>query len=241
MKKLFVSVVSIILSVNLMAQVSPFLEKGQSGLGFNVGADKGLGFNGVFATVGTSIKGNLDLEFDYYADKFDKAEIGLLDNNSKSIYWSTCVTWWVVKTQLSPFMDINVGLRPGFEQSSNSNYRYNDPETSKIVEYNGYKGGIIGVWSNVSFNLTKNWVLQPMYGIEYQLGTQKETISNVESKSTYNGVWSSLGITLAKKLEGSNTFYFSLRQFFDTYGTGDTYSLAIGYVLPFKKNKKSQL
>ena len=235
MKKLFTSVVCILFSISLMAQVSPFLEKGQSGFGFNVGAEKGFGFNGVFAGVGTSIKGNLDWELDYYADQYDKAENGLLDNNAKSKYWSTCLTWWVVKTQLTPFMDVNVGLRPGFEQSSNSNYRYNDPETAKIFEYNGYKGGVMGLYSNVSFKLTKNWVFQPMYGIEYQFGTQKETISNVESKTSYKGVVSALGITLAKKLEGSNTFYFSIKQYSDTYSAGDYYSLAIGYVLPFKK------
>lgn len=234
MNKLFAFVVCIVLSINLMAQISPFLEKGQCGLGLNAGVEKGFGFNGVFTTIGTSIKGNLDWEVDYYSEKYDKAENGLLDN-AKANYWSTNLTWWVVKTQLSPFMAVNVGLRPGFEQNSNSNYRYNDPVTAKIVENKGFTGGLFGVWTNVSFNLTKNWVFQPLYSIQYEFGADKELTSNVESKTSYSGFASILGITLAKKLEGSNTFYLTIRQFSDTYGDGDYYSLAIGYVLPFKK------
>jgi len=132
-------------------------------------------------------------------------------------------------------MAVNVGIRSGFEQSSKSNYRYNDLETAKIVENKGYSGGLFGIGSNVTFNLPKNWLLQPSYGIEYQFGNDKELSSNVESKTSYAGVASNLGITLAKKLEGANIFYFTFRQFADTYNSGTYYSFAIGYVLPFKK------
>jgi hypothetical protein len=216
-----------------LAQISPFLQKGQSGFGVNVGAEKGLGFNGLFMELGTSVKGVLDVELSHYNLEFDQDELFLLSDDAKAKYYELALTWWFLRSQPSSAIDINVGVRPTFELSDYRNFKYPTDTGTGVVEYEELYNAAIGLRSNVVFHLPENWLIQPFFNIEYEIGDEKESVSQTDNYNFEKGMISSLGITLAKQFEKQQSLYVSLRQYSNTYGIGDYFDVAIGYVFPW--------
>jgi hypothetical protein len=221
------------LTCSATAQISPFLQKGQSGFGINAGTEKGSGFNGLFAEIGTSVGGVLDIEAGYYHIQFDQDELYLLDDDANAKYYGLALTWWFLRSQPSSLMDFNLGMRPSFELSDYSHFRYPTPDGSDVIEYKEFYNAAIGLASNIVFHLSGNWQVQPFYNIKYEVGDEKESLSQTSDTNFEKGVVSTFGIILAKQFQKKNSLYLSLKQHSNTYGIGDYYDVAVGYVFPW--------
>ena len=233
MKKFYLFFICIGIALTSLGQISPFLQKGQSGFGVGAGLEKGQHFDGFSVKVGTSINGVFDIEANYYRDQVDQnlEDISLLSDNATASYTDILLTWWLLRSKASDFIDVNFGLSPGFEFSNYNDYKYT--VGSQTMEYTGYYGGELGLSSNVVFNLENDWRLMPFYNLYYEIGLDKESVGSNESKTNYHGFTSGLGVTLWKSFKQGNSMYFSFRQSSDTYGSDEFYNLEIGYVLPW--------
>jgi hypothetical protein len=234
MKTFIVTIMCIGLALSSMAQVSPFLQKGQSGFGVGAGLEQGAFFDGFSVKAGTSIKGVFDIEVNYYHDQIDQhlENFSLLSDDACAGYTEIRFTWWLLRSKPSNFIDVNFGITPGVELGNYNHYEYKN-EDNQTVEYKGYHGGELGLSSNIVFHLEKNWMLMPFYNLYYEVGHDKESIGSNESETNYHGFTSTLGVTLGKQLKKGNSLYLSFRQSSDTYGSNGYYNVEVGYVLPW--------
>ncbi len=234
MKKIIAAIMCMGLALSSMAQISPFLQKGQSGFGIGLGLEKGQNFNGFSAKIGTSVKGVFDIEVNYFRDQINQymEDRTLLSDDATANYSDVLLTWWLLRSKASDFIDVNFGLAPGFEFSSSNKYEYKNDE-NVTEEYKGYYGGELGMSSNFVLHLENSWMLMPFYNLYYEVGHDKVSVSQDEHKFNYHGFTSNFGITLGKKFEQGNSLYFSFKQSSATYGPDEYYNLEIGYVLPW--------
>lgn len=232
MKNFIATIMCIGLAISSMAQVSPFLQKGQSGFGFGLGLEKGQSFDGFSAKIGTSINGIFDIEVNYFRDQIDQYQenVTLSRDDATANYTDVFFTWWFLRSKASDFIDVNFGLAPGFEFASYNNFEY---EYEGDVEEKGYYGGELGISSNFVLHLENNWMLMPFYNLQYEVGHDKISVDQDEHKFNYRGFTSNLGVTLGKKFEQGNTLYFSFKQSSDTYASDEYYEVQVGYVLPW--------
>lgn len=231
MKKLLIAIIFICLTIQVTAQISPFLEKGQSGAGMNAGIEKGYGFNSFTAGIGASFGGKIDFEAGSYNTSYDSEKVGLLDDKAKSRYIEVHLTWWLLKAELLPNLNLNIGANPVFFNSDYTNYRYVD-ETN-VVTYDGYTGGALGLVTNIVYRSDKGWIFIPSYRCHYQINRSHKSVALTDNSDTYTGLTSSFSAAIGKSLGKSGTVYLSLRQFDDTYKSGAYYDITVGYVIPF--------
>lgn len=231
MKKLFIVITLVCLTIQATAQITPFLEKGQSGAGMNIGIEKGYGFNSFTAGVGASLGGIIDFEAGSYNTSYDSGKLGLLDDKAKSRYIEVHFTWWLFKMELLPNLKLNIGANPVFFNSDYTNYRYMDG--TAVVNYDGYTGGALGLVTNVVYRSEKGWLFIPSYRCHYQINRSHQSVALEDNSDTYTGLTSSFSAALGKSFGKSGTLYLSLRQFDDTYKSGAYYDITVGYVIPF--------
>ncbi len=234
MKKFYLFLVCMAITFISAAQISPFLQKGQSGLGVGAGYETGTYFDGVSAKIGTSINGVFDIDVNYYHDQIEQNmdDITLLSDDVSATYFDVIFTWWMMRSKPANFLDVNVGLAPGFEYSSYNNYAMKN-DINQTMEYEGYYGGQLGLYSNLVFHVDKNWMVIPFYNMEYQVGHDKETVSSNEKKTNYHGFTSMLGVMVGKQFKQGNSLYLSVKQSSDSFGSDEYFNLEVGYVLPW--------
>ena len=231
MKKLLTAIALICLSLQATAQITPFLNKGESGAGMNTGIEKGYGFNSFTAGIGASWGGKIDLEAGTYNTSYDSGKIGLMDDKAKSRYIEVHLTWWLLKMELLPNLNLNIGANPVFFNSDYTNYRYMDG--TAVVNYDGYTGGALGLVTNVVYRSEKGWLFIPSYRCHYQINRSHQSVALEDNSDTYTGLTSSFSAALGKSFGKSGTLYLSLSQFDDTYKSGAYYDITVGYVIPF--------
>lgn len=234
MKKFYLSFVCMAITFISVAQISPFLKKGQSGFGVGAGYETGTDFDGMSAKIGTSINGVFDIDVSYYHDQLDQnsEDVTLLSDDACASYLDVIFTWWLLRTTPADFLDVNVGVAPGFEFSNYKNYEYKNG-ANQSAEYDGYYGGALGLSSNVVLRADKNWMIIPFYNLEYQVGHDKETVASKESKTNYHGFTSALGLMVAKQFKQGNSIYLSVKQSSDSFGSDEYFNVEVGYVLPW--------
>lgn len=234
MKKFIVFIMIIGLSIPAITQISPYLEKGKSGLGLSAGLEQGTSFKGFQGKLGGSIKGILDIEAKIISDSYDRVGEGLITDDGSSFGMIGSATWWMLRKQPSPFIDVNVGLTGGIESYSFSNYRYIHNEDGNTVDYTGYLGGFLGFETRIKIRMNDNWSLMPGYSVGYDMGSEKRTELNQELTDPYSGIMSRLSISLAKHFNKGNVLYFSVDQYFDTFLTGNYFEFSVGFLLSQK-------
>jgi hypothetical protein len=225
MKQLALTILCSCLSFLAVAQISSFLPKGQSGSSVSIGAEKGESLSGFTTHLGTSLKGIFDIDLSFASEEYDGETLSLPDNATGKYYEIAC-TWWFLRSVSANLPNVNIGLRPGYEFANYDDYRYT--EGSQTLDYKGYYGGELGIKSNVVFHCGDKWMIQPFYNIEYELGHDKENGHQVN----YNGLFSSLGISIAAKA-GKGNLFLSLSQNSGTYGYGDYFEVSAGYLFPW--------
>jgi len=229
MKKLLSFLLIMGLAMPVVGQVSPFLDFGKSGLALMAGPEVGNTFFGATAKIGGSIKGIIDLEGQFYYDIYDQEANDLLNKNATSPSFIGSVTWWFIRKQPIPMVDFNVGLLGVVDYSTFKDYDY-----AQDKSYKGYMGGLIGFETRVKFRLTDKLALLPGYVVGFDFGNDKDIVNNQSVLTPYAGVFSNLGISLARSCRRGDSFVVSVNQYFDTYESINYYDLTLGYILPIK-------
>ncbi len=233
MKKLLTLTLIIFIALPAFTQVSQLLDRNKSGLGILGGVAQGYGFNGFHGRAVATLKGKVDFEVLAIYDKYDKAKKGLLTDNATSLETGAYITWWFLQTSPTQSMNVNIGLKPGFEYAKHNNYKYIHSIDGNTVEYKYWAEGVLGLDINMVYKLTDAWLLQPDFYIAYQVSSEKLTELGKDETNSYTGVQSVISATLAKKFEKGNALFLKVNQLCDTYGTGTFYHFEVGYVMPF--------
>jgi hypothetical protein len=234
MKKLIAFIVMIGLSLPVISQISPYLEFGKGGLVLSASGEQGNSFKGCVGKVGGSIKGIIDLEATVNYDSYDRIAEGILGDDATSLGWNGTATWWLLRKQASPAVDVNFGLDCGGFYYTFSNYQYIHQEDGNTVDYNGYIGGFVGIDTRLKFRMDNNWSLLPGYTLVYYAGQDKSVELNQTTTETFAGIQSILGVSLAKSLNKGNIIYFSAQQWFDTFEATSFFDLSIGFIFAQK-------
>ncbi len=235
MKKILAVILIIGFAIPAIGQISPFLEKGKSGLGILAGGDLGYSFKGLAGSVGGSIKGVLDVDFLVNYDTYDQYLEELNTDKAASTGYTGTLTWWFLRKAPIPQLEVNVGLKGAFEYFTYSDFTWaNAFNGSYGGEYSGYMGGQLGLDARIKINLTDSWSVMPGYWAVYQLGTEKWKIAGVEESGPYSGIVSNLSLAIAKKFSRGSSLYLTTYHFNDTYDNDAYYALLLGYVIPLK-------
>ncbi|HEY5511128.1 MAG TPA: hypothetical protein VIK10_08875 [Prolixibacteraceae bacterium] len=220
-----------VLSIQAKAQVLNLLGNDNSGFYLLGGTTFASDFTGIHPMAGISFKGKFDLEAVLYRDKYQQAKRNLLDNNASSQLPGVYLTWWFLRKSPAPFIDINIGLKPGFEFSKYKNYRYILPENGNTVNYKQMSAAIIGWNTDVVLHLNETWWLQPSYVFAYELGQEKLNEQGIDKTNAISEAFSCIAITLAKKFTKGDAAFATCKQYF--VGSGTFYNIEFGYVMPF--------
>jgi hypothetical protein len=231
MKKLFAIIIIVGLALPAVAQISPYLEKGKSGFGLNLGYEQGRSFKGYLANLGYSYKGVLDLEANFYTDAYDKDAEGLLLDNAGSKGLMVCLNWWPIRKQATPTIGVDFGLTMGINTFAFSKYSYLSSGTGLSTDYKGYLDGLVGFDSRVKFQLEDGWALMPGYALVFDMGTEKYSDANGEFSNTYDGFMSRISVSLSKRLAKGNVVYFEANNYIDTFDANSYFEVKVGFVL----------
>ncbi len=87
MKKSLITLCIVFIGINASAQISPLLEKGQSGIGLKGTCESSYEFYSFGGKLGVSLKGNVDLELTYQNHIWGMEENNLLTNGATSDYY----------------------------------------------------------------------------------------------------------------------------------------------------------
>ena len=231
MKKLIILYLVVFSGLTATAQVSRYLEKGQSGLGIKISAPTTYGVQGFSAQIGGSIKGIVDIEVSYTKNAYNEKRLDyLLDNNANSSLYEGWINVWLFRKEIIPAILVDICLWGGYAYSGYKNYRYMEPDTTI---FQSYHEGQVGFEAGFTFKLTDTWWLQPGYFAYFAFGQERWDNKTGLVKNNYTGVGSSIYVGLAKKIKKS-TIYIQANQSFDSYqGSTNAYKISLGYVLGF--------
>ncbi|MBP7509204.1 MAG: hypothetical protein KA807_15435 [Prolixibacteraceae bacterium] len=231
MKKSLITLCIILIGISASAQISTLLEKGQSGIGLKGTYESSYGFYSLGGKIGVSFKGNVDFEFTYQNHIWGMEENDLLANGATSDYYEGKVTWWLIRKEIIPDINVNFGPSLGFCYGPFSNYLYmmND---GVIADYGYYMDGQLGIASSVDFHVGNNWHLQPTFALIYEIGRQQTKLNSGEIYESDNGVNGKVGLTVLKRFSKGDALYVDFEQWTETYGPYPFYQLSFGYVLP---------
>jgi len=229
MKKIIcIALISLMATIILKAQVSPYLEKGESGFGINAGVETGRGFDGLFGYASYSLKGVVDfvarLDQGYYNE-----DLEILTNpDATSLYYSGEVTWWVLRESPTTGIDVNFGAIASIEGEKNQDFTFIGGS------YEGYLGWVAGIHTNVNFSLPNQWSLQPKLLFYYGMGKDRYNYIISSGSETYRYASSYFGASLSKKMVGGNSLVTTFMQGMSS-SSNHYYEFSIGYVFSFKK------
>ncbi|MEI6091975.1 MAG: hypothetical protein WCR42_16095 [bacterium] len=233
MKKVFFVAILICISYTANAQISTLLEKGKSGIGIQAGAEMGDNLTGLGGKIGGSIGGVVDIEILHLSETYSKYMAELTNGDATANFFSGKATWWLFRTELTPTIELNMGIAGGFEYSSFDNYKYIAKFSSDTSVYKSFVEGTFGLVTSINFHLSETWLLQPSFSIQFEGGTEKITTKNNDNDEAYTGVITDIGLTLGKRFSKGSMIYLKFDQFADSYSSGNYYSTALGYAIPF--------
>lgn len=231
MKKLLITLSIVFIGIYASAQISPLLEKGKSGIGLKGIYESSYGFYSLGGKIGVSLKGNVDFELTYQNHIWGKEENDLLSNGATSDYYEGKITWWLIRKEVIPDINVNFGPSVGFCYGPFKNYIYM-MDDGVIADYGYYMDGQLGIASSVDFNVGNNWHLQPSFSVIYESGRQQDKIDSGEIYASDNGVTGKVGLTVLKRFIKGDALYVDFEQWTETYGPYPFFQFSIGYVLP---------
>lgn len=234
MKKFVAFLIIVGLALPVVAQISPYLEKGKGGFGLTGGFEQGGSFKGYFGTLSGSFKGIIDLDVYVGTDHYDKIAASLLGDNGSSLGFVGTATWWAIRKQPSSMVNLDFGLTAGYENYAYSKYSYIHNTDGNTVDYKGYMGGLVGFESRIKFRMNESWSLIPGYAVVYGFGKDKGVENGVAYADPYSDFMSRFGVSLAKRLAKGNVVFFAANQYFGTSESSSFYELTVGFILSQK-------
>ena len=125
----------IIAGMTALAQVSTLLEKGKSAIGIKGIYGTSSSHYGFGGKIGGSVIGKVDIDLLYRYSFGDQAKNNLLTNNATSAYYEGRLTWWLIRKEIIPAIEVNFGILGGFHYSKFSNFKYFD---GSDITYSAY-------------------------------------------------------------------------------------------------------
>ncbi len=233
MKKILLIACMVFAGMSVSAQISTLLEKGKSGIGIKGTYEKSNGFYGFGGRIGGSVAGRLDIEFCYQYHFWDQEKNNLLTDDATSSYYEGRLTYWLIRKEIIPSLEVNFGALAGFDYGPFTNYKYAGEPDGSVTTYDYYMDGQVGLAASINFNVGKNWFLQPTFSVICEFGTQQESTQDEERTWSDNGITSKIGLTIMKRFTNGSAVYLDADTFSETYGTYPFYNFSLGYVLPF--------
>lgn len=229
MKRIVILAIFFTIGTAASAQISRFLEKGQSGVGLRLGIEKTYGNTGYSAQLGGSIKGIVDIEASFTRDAYDAGRNNLTKGNANSNLYEGWVNWWVLRKQIIPAIDVNLAIWGEYAYSAYSNYTEAETDTTSY-DYNSFMEGQLGFEISLNFRATNTWWIQPGCFAYYAVGRQKWEDKAGQVKDNYQGIGSSISLAVIKRIKKSS-LYIMANQYFDSYqASTNKYKVSIGYV-----------
>jgi len=222
------------LSVPVFSQISPYLDFGKGGLKIAAGGEQTSGLKGCFGEIGGSIRGIVDLVATVNADGFDMDEVGLLNEDASSLGFDVTATWWLLRKQPMPMLDVNVGVCAGMFYADYSNYEYMDGNEPNVHDYQGNMGGFVGFDSRLKIRMGNGWSFLPGYTAVYFLGQDKLIIANETFTPYETGIQSIIGMSLSKTFNKGNSIYLAANQWFNSFENPSYFDLSVGFILAQK-------
>jgi hypothetical protein len=216
-------------SISLNAQVSTFLEKGQNAISLRGGVSSVNNFM-VTGALGGSLKGKYDFELtSNYGTQFS----GYKEFNSKEsnqLYLSGIATWWFLRKQIIPDLEINLGLKGGYEHCTYNQFSYLVQDTIRI-DYMNYYAAKIGFSSSVNIKLSEKWFFQPFYTIYLNAGEDNYYWNNDLIRFFDYGESSYLGFSIFHRNTTGNVFHVTFNEYLSTYSSLTNYCVMVGYII----------
>jgi hypothetical protein len=231
MKKTLLILCIILAGMSASSQVSTLLEKGKSGIGIKGIYETSYNYYGFGGKIGGSVLGKVDVEFFYRYNVWDQAQNDLLSGDANSAYYEGRLTWWLIRKEIIPAIDVNFGVLGGFHYSNYSNYIYYDG--ADIITTDNWMDGQIGLTSSVNFQVAESWFLQPAFTLFCDIGNEQVSKEGVKITSSSHGITSKIGITLMKRFAKGSALYLNAEEYSETYSGYPFYQLSLGYLLPF--------
>jgi hypothetical protein len=231
MKKLLVIVcLGFVFTLSMNAQVSSYLNKGESGAGVVVNYQGSYDFDGLYGIFSYSHKGILDFSVCLSESYFNEYDEHLMNYDAKDFYYSGEINWWIIREKPTANIDVNFALNVGVESANYKDYTYIGGS------YEGFFGGYVGLNANVNFNLPNKWALQPFLINYYGFGNDHSTElvsggSSLDVKEFYHGISSRYGFSLLKKMDSGNSLIFSITNGLSDYNDHNSFDVGIGYVV----------
>jgi hypothetical protein len=216
-------------STSVNAQVSTFIEKGKSAVSLQGGISSMNNFM-YTGSLGASLKGKFDFELtsNYGTLFYNYDEINSKESNQ--VYLSGIATWWFLRKQIIPDLEINLGLKGGYEHCKYNQFSYIIQDTVRI-DYMNYYAAKIGFSSSMNVKLTDKWFFQPFYTIYFDCGQDTYYRDNELNRFFNYGESSYLGFSLFNRSSNGNVFHVTFNEYLSTYSTLTNYSLMVGYVI----------
>ena len=231
MKKSLLIACIILAGMSASAQVSTLLEKGKSGIGIKGIYETSNTYYGFGGKIGGSVLGKVDVDFLYKYTFWDQTKNNLLSGDANSAYYEGRLTWWLIRKEIIPAIDVNFGLLGGFHYSKFSKFEYSDGIDTASNNY--YMDGQLGLTASVNFQVAKSWFLQPALTFIYDIGQEQISVLDINLNTSSHGVTSKIGLTLMKRFAKGSALYLNAEQYSETYSSYPYYQLSLGYVLPF--------
>ena len=231
MKKSLLIACIILAGMSASSQVSTFLEKGKSGIGIKGIFETSNNYYGFGGKIGGSVLGKVDVEFFYRYNVWDQAQNDLLSGDANSAFYEGRFTWWLVRKEIIPAIDVNFGVLAGLHTSKFSNFKYYDG--ADITSTDNYRCGQLGLTTSVNFQIAKSWILEPAFTLDYDISTEQVSKKDVKSTDASLGVSSKIGLILMKRFAKGSALYLNTEQYSETYSGYPYYQLSLGYILPF--------
>lgn len=220
---------TICFSTSSNAQVSTFIEKGKSAVSLRGGISSVNNFM-YTGSLGASLKGKYDFELTTnYGTQFSNYD-ELYSKESSQLYLSGIATWWFLRKQIIPDLEINLGLKGGYEHSTYNQFSYMIQDTVRI-DYLNYYAAKIGFSSSMNVKLNEKWFFQPFYTIYFSCGQDTYNRDNEQNHFFNYGESSYLGFTFFHRNNSGNVFHITFNEYLSTYSSLTNYNLMVGYVI----------
>jgi len=232
MKKLAALLLLAGLALTTDAQVSTLLDPGKDGVMIAPCLDFGKGYNGAGMSVGFSLDGSIEFQGDFTHTNFDQA-FGLTNDDAYCAGVTSAMTWWAFRKDVLPVLDVNLGVKGGFDSHIYKNFKYWSEDSANFDEYNSFYGGKLGVEANTSYWLSERWFIQPSFTIYGEVGLSNRMIDGAEINNTYVGVKGIGGVLIARRIFVGSTLFARVSQTYNTYGIPPNLRIQLGYVMAF--------
>ncbi len=218
------------LSLLAEAQVSTLVESGKDGVLIAPTLEFEKGYSAYGAIIGFSVDGSIDVQGDFlfsnYNEDYD------LENEASSTGFTVSIEWWAIRNELSPSMDLNLGIKAALDNYAFKDYKFiSSIDTSNFDEYYSVFGGNLGADAQLTYRFADTWMLHPALLVGIGIGSRNEMVDGTDQVGTYVGLNGNASLLLGKQIYAGSLLFLKVGRSFNTYDMPSAFRVNVGYVL----------